>query len=176
MPTVEALLSCAVSFCGAYRGELPVAARVALLACAVGMTIFRQCMCLWWCPALVPACVYQPHYRLSLKSSRPSMSTTMDTLLCFAAWHAICFSQLVNCRSLTCSESSACLDTSQEGTCIACSTFALICLLEFNHPVLLSMGPRSSPITAFLPLATNALSVMHRWLRVTPYCLSLIHI
>ena len=47
-------------------GGFPFVARVVLLACAGGLT-FIVCVCLWRFPALVPACLYIPNHRVSLK-------------------------------------------------------------------------------------------------------------
>ena len=46
-------------------GGLPFVARVALLACVGGLTFIVR-VCLWWFPALVPACLCILNYRDSL--------------------------------------------------------------------------------------------------------------
>ena len=50
---------------GIVVGGLPFVARVALLACVGGLTFLVR-MCLWWFPALVPACLCIPNHRVSL--------------------------------------------------------------------------------------------------------------
>ena len=50
-------------------GGLPFVARVALLACVGGLTLIVR-VCIWWFPALVPACLCIPHHRVSLQHLR----------------------------------------------------------------------------------------------------------
>ena len=45
-------------------GGLPFVARVALLACVGGLTFIVR-VCLWWFPALVPACLCLPNHHVS---------------------------------------------------------------------------------------------------------------
>ena len=45
-------------------GGLPFVARVALLACVGGLTFIVR-VCLWWFPALVPACLCIPNHCVS---------------------------------------------------------------------------------------------------------------
>ena len=53
--------------CSGVAGGLAFVARVGLLACVGGLAcIVCECVCLWWFPALVPACLYLPKHRIDL--------------------------------------------------------------------------------------------------------------
>ena len=51
--------------CRGLAGRLLFVARVALLACVGGLA-FVVCVCLWWFPAIHPACLCIPNHRVSL--------------------------------------------------------------------------------------------------------------
>ena len=51
--------------CSGLAGGLPFVARVGLLACVGGLA-FIVCLCLWWFPTPVPACLCIPNHRVSL--------------------------------------------------------------------------------------------------------------
>ena len=51
--------------CGGLAGGLPLVARAALLACVGGLA-FIMCVCLWWFPALLRACLDLPNHCVSL--------------------------------------------------------------------------------------------------------------
>ena len=57
--------ACTAAWSGIGVGGLLFVARVALLACVGGLTFIVR-VCLWWFPALVPACLCIPNHRVSL--------------------------------------------------------------------------------------------------------------
>ena len=62
---VSWLDACTAAWLGMGVGGLPSVARVALLAFVGGLTFILR-VCLWWFPALVPACSCIPSHRVSL--------------------------------------------------------------------------------------------------------------
>ena len=57
--------------CSGLAGGLPFVARVALLTCADGLA-FIVPVCLWWFPALVPACLCLPNHRVCNTKEHPN--------------------------------------------------------------------------------------------------------